>query len=86
MYKLFSLAPIVMRMGWQYGFIVTTRGNVDNTKCVCSSKVSGENLMLTSTEWYSSGVNEITFSWWEAQKFCFNLGGKSPSIIFYEYE
>ena len=76
--------PIVMRTGWQYGFIVTTRGNVDNTSCVCSSKVSGQNLMLSSTEWYSSGVNEITFSWWEAQKFCFNLGGNSPSIILYE--
>lgn len=74
--------PITMEAGKQYGFIVTTRGNVDNTRCACTNKVSGQNLMLTSTEWYNSGTDEITFSWYESNKFCFNFGGYSPTIIF----
>ena len=74
--------PITMEAGKQYGFIVTTRGNTDNYWCVCSSKVSGQNMMLTSTEFWQSGTDEITFSWYEANKFCFNAGGYSPTIIF----
>ena len=37
--------------------------------------------MLTSTEWYNSGTDEVTFSWWEANKFCF-AGSHAPSIKF----
>ncbi len=75
--------PITMVAGYQYGFIVTTRGDVNHTNCVCSSLKNAQNLMLTSTEWYNSGTDEVTFSWWEANKFCF-AGSHAPSVKFYD--
>lgn len=78
--------PITMVAGKQYGFIVTTRGDVDHTNCVCSGEVQAQNLMLTSTEWYTPSPQtdppSIVFSWWEANKFCF-AGSAAPSIKFY---
>lgn len=80
-------SPITMESGKQYCFIVTTRGDVDHTNCVCSSLVSAQNLMLSSTEWYEPSPQydppAIVFSWWEANKFCF-AGTHAPSIKFYD--
>lgn len=78
--------PITMESGRQYGFIVTTRGDVNHTNCVCSSLASAQNLMLTSTEWYEPSPQydppAVVFSWWEANKYCF-AGAHAPSIKFY---
>lgn len=78
--------PITMESGRQYGFIVTTRGDVNHTNCVCSSQTGAQNLMLTSTEWYEPSPQydppAVVFSWWEAGKYCF-AGTHAPSIKFY---
>lgn len=79
-------SPITMVANKTYGFIVTTRGDVDHTNCVCSSTAPAQNLMLTSTEhWEPSPQTDpptTNFSWWEANKFCF-AGTHAPSIKFY---
>lgn len=75
--------PIVMQDGKQYAFIVTTRGDSDRRQSACSSLVPAQNLMLSGAEFYSSGQNEITFSWYEANKYCF-AGTHAPSIKFYD--
>ena len=79
-------SPITMVEGKTYGFIVTTRGDVNHTNCVCSSLCSAQNLMLTSTEhWEPNPQTDpptTNFSWWEANKFCF-AGSHAPSIKFY---
>lgn len=76
-------SPIVMQDGKQYAFIVTTRGDGNRRQSACSSLVPAQNLMLSGSEFYSSGHGEITFSWYEANKFCF-AGTHAPSIKFYD--